>query len=72
MNEISDYEQELDALFHKMKMEMKALKLAVRKLDAAMDMQEKRETEEFHIPAATMWVIWQEARKLAEPYRESK
>jgi hypothetical protein len=36
---------------------------AIRKMDSAMDMQEKRQSEEFHIPAPTAWVIWSAARE---------
>jgi hypothetical protein len=38
---------------------------AIRKLLGVMDMQEKRETEEFHIPQKTAWFMWNEAKELA-------
>jgi hypothetical protein len=31
-----------------------------------MDMQEKRETEEFHIPQHSAWHIWSEAKTKAD------
>lgn len=42
---------------------LRLVQVAIKKLDAAMDMQEKRETEEFHIGQPTARHIWDEARK---------
>ena len=53
--------QELGSLTAKLEEAEKAL----RKTDAAMAIQEKRQTGEFHIPAHTMWAIWAEARRSA-------
>jgi uncharacterized protein (DUF488 family) len=44
---------------------IRKLKEAIRKLDSAMDMQEKRETEEFHIPQHTARDVWDKARQAA-------
>lgn len=41
------------------------LAAVVRSLDAAMDMQEKRESEEFHISQPAAKSIWDDARKAA-------
>jgi hypothetical protein len=39
---------------------------ALRSCLSAMDMQEKRETEEFHIPQHSAWHIWSEAKTKAD------
>lgn len=43
-------------------------KVVVETLLSAMDMQEKRETEEFHIPQPSAWKIWSEAKAQAQQY----
>lgn len=44
----------------------------IKKLLNAMDMQEKRESEEFHIPQKTAKAIWDEAKEDAIQYLAEK
>lgn len=44
------------------------VKTVIKSLLSVMDMQEKRENEEFHIPQPTAWKMWSDAKEKAERF----
>ena len=59
-------ETELRAENERLRRQVEVLLAACKGCVSAMRMQEKRETEEFHLSAQAFWPIWDGAAKQAE------